>query len=87
MNRLAKEPALAAGAVAAAVLGVLVVYGVLAVEQARAWEALLVVAIPLLQGWWTRAKSLPVATLHEAGISVETVQDRAADPNVAPIEG
>jgi hypothetical protein len=71
-----REPALAAGFVAA-LIALAVAYGILDLERARLWKALAVAALPLLQAWWTRQKVVPVAKVHDAGISVAEINARA----------
>lgn len=76
-----KEPALYAGA--AAVVGLLLVYGVLTEAQAGAWLGVAgAVLVPLLQAWWTRRHVMPVETIREAGLNPERVKDQADDPRV-----
>lgn len=81
MNAMQKEPALVAGAVAA-LLGLLLVYGVVTTEQAAAWQGLAVVLIPIAQALWTRSRVFSPNTIREAGLNPEKVEADAADPDV-----
>lgn len=86
-----KEPALTAGAVGAAVIALLLSYRLVNAQQAAAWSSLLTMAlsilVPLLQAWWTRRKVMPVATIKEAGLSPDAVNEAASDPSVRPYTG
>lgn len=83
-----REPALRAGAVAAAVVALLSAYRIVTAEQALAWTTILTMAltfvVPLVQAWYTRQKVVPVATIEAAGLDPAKVVEAAADPNVAP---
>ena len=84
MNTIKKEPALFAGAVAAA-LSLLVLYGVLDAEKAAGWQAFALALIPvgqMLASWFTRQKVMPVATVKEAGYDPDEVKERAGDPEI-----
>lgn len=73
-----KEPALYAGF--AAVVGLLIVYGILTTAQADAWLTVIsALVVPMLQAWWTRRKVMPVDTIRDAGLNPERVKERAED--------
>lgn len=85
MSLIRKEPAMVAGFVTA-VVGLLVVYGILDERQAAAWTAVLVVVggSPIVQGLVTRFLVFSPNTLEEAGFDPKEVQERADDPQVQP---
>lgn len=84
MKSLQREPAAAAGIVAA-LLSVALVYGIVTTEQATAWSglaAVLVPLIPLAQARWTRRRVFSPDTIREAGYDPAAVQRRADDPRI-----
>jgi Mg/Co/Ni transporter MgtE len=83
MNPMQKEPAVTIGAGVAAVMGLLVYYGVLDLEGAGLWTTfLVVVAVPLAQALLTRMGVFSPNTIREAGLDPAAVKERAADPTV-----
>jgi hypothetical protein len=65
------EPALKAALTA--IFALLAAYGLVAQEKAELWIAVLLVVVPLAQGWYTRQKVMPTAKLHDAGINPASV--------------
>jgi hypothetical protein len=76
------EPTMTAGVVAA-VVGLLVAYGIVNELQGAAWAAFgMAVVVPLAQAWWTRRHVIPVDTIRNAGLNPERVKDRAENPGI-----
>ena len=83
MSPLQKEPAVTIGAAVAAVMALLVYYGVLDIEGAGVWSTvLLVVVVPLAQALLTRMGVFSPNTIREAGFDPQSVKERAADPQI-----
>lgn len=78
--KIANEPAAAFGIVGA-VIALLVSYGVLDASRASLWSAFLVAIVPLAQGWITRRYVMPVEKIKDAGISPESITQRAEVAN------
>lgn len=81
-----REPALKAGALATAVVAVLLAYRLVTAQQALAWTTLLTMAltalVPLAQALYTRWHVMPVSTIKAAGLDPEQVNLDAASPDV-----
>ena len=77
------EPAMMAGTAAAALIALLVVYGVVTEVQGAAWGGLALALIPLVQAWWTRQRVMPTDTIREAGVDPARLKDRASNPGVS----
>lgn len=77
MNR---EPALVLGLVAA-VIGVLLVYGIVDEKQATAWSAFAAAVIPIAQAVVTRHLVVPVSKVRDAGLEPSQLTAVADDPN------
>jgi hypothetical protein len=83
MNPLQKEPALTSGVGVAAIMALLVYYGVLDLEGAGLWTTVLtVVGVPLVQAIFTRFHVFSENTIREAGLDPAAVVRRADDPSV-----
>jgi hypothetical protein len=76
-----KEPAAFAGVLSAASV-LIVSYGLMTQEEVGMWAGLVLALIPLIQGFWTRDKVVPVDTIKEAGLTPEVIKERAEDPSI-----
>ena len=86
MNPIQKEPAVTIGVAVGAMMGLLLAYDVVDTEKAAAWSAFLLVALPIIQGVFTRFHVFSPNTIREAGLDPAAVKERAEDPSIPRCE-